>query len=92
MRESTIHARGAFAGRSPRLPARDHRIPVAIVSGAGPALDIIAQQPHVKVVAPRLSFTGLASHGDTTVSFIEKGSIPGPKQSQPRANIVEGSR
>jgi putative ABC transport system permease protein len=38
-----------------------------------PALRELA---HVKAVAPRLSFNGLVSHGDTTVSFIGEGVDP----------------
>ena len=32
--------------------------------------------PHVRTAAPRLSFNGLASHGDTTLSFIGEGVDP----------------
>ena len=36
-------------------------------------LSAIEGTPHVKVVAPRLNFSGLISHQDTTLSFIGEG-------------------
>jgi len=38
-----------------------------------PGIDYIEKLPGVSVVTPRLSFTGLASHGDVTVSFVAEG-------------------
>ena len=43
--------------------------------GAG-ELETIQSLPHVKVVTPRLSFAGLISYGDTTVSFLGEGVVP----------------
>jgi len=36
----------------------------------------VEAQPHVLAVAPRLSFNGLISHGDSTISFIGEGVAP----------------
>jgi len=38
-----------------------------------PELRSIAAMPHVKAVAPRVGFSGLISHGETTMSFIGEG-------------------
>ena len=42
----------------------------------GPELKLIASEPHVVGIAPRLSFSGLASHRDTTLSFVGEGLDP----------------
>ena len=39
-------------------------------------LRIIKKQSHIVAVAPRLSFNGLISHGDSTLSFIGEGVAP----------------
>jgi len=94
MRESTIHA---HVGHLQVVRPGYHDAGAAdpngyLLPGRGPALDIIAQQPDVKVVAPRLAFSGLASHGDTTVSFVGEGIDPKAEVELSRAlNIVEGS-
>lgn len=36
----------------------------------------ILEQPHVELITPRLSFNGLASYGDSTLSFIGEGVDP----------------
>lgn len=38
-----------------------------------PELALLEASPAVKVVAPRLNFSGLISHGETTISFIGEG-------------------
>jgi len=40
------------------------------------ALESIRRMPYVKVVTPQLSFSGLVSHGDTTISFLGVGVDP----------------
>ena len=45
-----------------------------------PFLEAIRNAPHVKVVAPRLSFSGLISHGDITVSFLGQGVDPAKEE------------
>lgn len=51
-------------------------------------LDEIRGLPGVQVVAPRLSFTGLASLGDSTVSFIGEGVEPGLERSMGRGLTI----
>jgi putative ABC transport system permease protein len=46
----------------------------------------IEGMPDVEVVAPRLSFSGLISHGDTTVSFLGEGVDP-EKEAQLSADL-----
>ena len=43
-------------------------------------LALIESLPHVEVATPRLSFAGLISHGDTTVSFLGEGVVPDKEQ------------
>ena len=51
----------------------------------------IENQPHVIALAPRLSFNGLISHGDSTISFIGEGVSPDREESLSRSlTIVEG--
>ncbi len=52
----------------------------------------LATMPHVEAVAPRLSFSGLASVGDTTLSFLGEGLDPVKERLLSRAvEIVEGN-
>jgi len=44
------------------------------------ARGLLKATPHVEVIAPRISFSGLASHGDATVSFIGEGVLPEREQ------------
>lgn len=54
-------------------------------------LDVLAKLPHVKVVAPRLSFNGLLSHGDTTIGVIGEGIDPEKEKAfRPDLSIQEG--
>jgi putative ABC transport system permease protein len=39
-------------------------------------LEILRRTPNLKRLAPKLSFTGLISHGDTTIPFIAEGVDP----------------
>jgi putative ABC transport system permease protein len=39
-------------------------------------IDAIARVPEVRLVTPRLSFAGLISHGQTTISFLGEGVDP----------------
>jgi putative ABC transport system permease protein len=48
----------------------------AVLSDHAPELPVIALTPKVRVVTPRLTFSGLVSHGETTVSFIGEGVAP----------------
>ncbi|HEB97995.1 MAG TPA: ABC transporter permease [Thiotrichales bacterium] len=39
-------------------------------------LDALLQDPEVEMVTPRLSFGGLISHGDNSISFLGEGVVP----------------
>ncbi len=55
------------------------------------ALATIERMPQVRVVAPRLNFTGLISHGETTVAFIGQGVAPDQEKLLSReVHIAEG--
>ncbi len=41
-----------------------------------PERSAISSSPRVRLLAPRLSFSGLVSHGDSTISFIGEGVVP----------------
>lgn len=51
--------------------------------------ELIAGLPHVSEVAPRLAFTGLVSHGNTTVSFIGEGVDPGKENRLSRFVLIQ---
>lgn len=56
-----------------------------------PDFQRLENHPWVKTVAPRLSFSGLASHGDTTVAFLGEGMEPDrEKLFSPELSIVKG--
>ena len=42
-----------------------------------PELEVRTQSPRIKAIIPRLSLTGLISHGESTLSFIGDGEEPG---------------
>jgi putative ABC transport system permease protein len=56
-----------------------------------PERGTIASMPHVTVLAPRLSLSGLVSRGESTLSFIGEGVDPSAERELSRALlIVEG--
>lgn len=55
-----------------------------------PALAIVEGTSSVRSVAPRLNFNGLASHGETTLSFIGEGVDPDKDPSSHNLVVVEG--
>ncbi len=54
------------------------QVPVGkfLLAPDSPWLGQLQQAPGVKAVVPRLSFTGMASHGETTVAFMAEGVDP----------------
>ncbi|MQM32371.1 MAG: ABC transporter permease [Candidatus Accumulibacter phosphatis] len=48
----------------------------------------IERLPHVRAVAPRLSFSGLISHGDSTISFIADGVDPEKEELLSRTLLI----
>ncbi len=55
------------------------------------ALAVIRKQPEVVSVTPRLSFNGLISHADSTLSFIAEGIDPAVDPSTRYLIVVEGA-
>jgi putative ABC transport system permease protein len=53
-----------------------------------PVLQALQSTPGVKTVAPRLSFSGLASHGDTTLSFLGEGVDPDREKNFTDVSII----
>lgn len=94
IRESTIHsqlghiqiARPGYAREGSSDPFR------YVMAGSPPELAHIRRLPGVKIVAPRLSLGGLASHGETTVSILGEGVLPGSEQELSRTiHVIRGS-
>jgi len=62
-----------------------------VIPQARPERQEIETTPGVKVVAPRLSVTGLASHGETSVAFLGEGVDPAREKDLSKAfRIVAG--
>lgn len=55
------------------------------------ALQTIRGDPEVKSVSPRLSFNGLVSHGDSTLSFIGEGVDTKLDPSSQKLAVVDGN-
>src|SRR5947207_1778598 len=93
-RESTIHAHlGHLQVVRPGYYVAGKSDPFAyLLPVDGPALDIVAKEPGVKTIAPRLSFSGLVSHGETTLSFVGEAVSPNREAELSNAlTTVEGS-
>jgi putative ABC transport system permease protein len=58
---------------------------------SSPALSTMEKIPGVKTVTPRLDFTGLISHGESTLSFVGQGIDPKRDPSMRNMLIVEGN-
>lgn len=63
-----------------------------ILPKRSPLLDSLGQMPGVRVIAPRLEFTGLISHGDVTLGYLAKGIDPATDPSLPDLLIVQGEK
>ena len=55
-----------------------------------PAFNAIQNRPDVKSITPRLSFNGLISHADSTLTFIGEGIDPVYDPSKEKLLVVEG--
>ena len=100
MRETTIHsqlghvqiARRGFGEAGAADPFR-YLLPADTAGKLA-----LAEVPEVRVIAPRIEFSGLASLGDTTVSFIAEGVDPRQEAAMHKrhrlgrsVNIVQGA-
>jgi putative ABC transport system permease protein len=90
LRESTIHAHlGHLQVVRPNYHSSGRSDAFAYLLPAGGAvLDMLAKEPGVRAVAPRLSFSGLVSHGETTISFVGEGIDPGRETELSRSLII----
>lgn len=61
-----------------------------LLPGNDPALTVLARTSGVASVAPRLQFTGLVSHGDSTLSFIGEGVDPAKDPALRNLHVVKG--
>lgn len=99
MRESTIRSQ---LGHLQVTRAQYHESGTAdpfgfLIPPSAPVHEALAAEGRVKVVAPRLSFSGLVSLGDATLSFIGDGVVPEREAAIHRShrldtsvNIVDG--
>lgn len=93
MRESTIHSQlGHIQIVRPGYFEKGVADPYAfLLSDQSSAQQIVEKMPGFESLAPRLSFSGLLSHGDTTVAFVGEGVDPvREKPISTRVNIVSG--
>jgi putative ABC transport system permease protein len=61
-----------------------------LLPASPPGLVALEQLPGVRSVAPRLTFSGLVSHGDSTLSFIGEGIDPKIDPSSNNLLVVDG--
>ena len=92
-RESTIHSQlGHVRIFKPGYLENGVADPFAYLLRDDPQRSrLLEAQPHVEAIAPRLSFSGLISHGEATLSFIGEGVAPEPERLLSRSlTITEG--
>ena len=77
-REYSIHSQLGHIQLTRRLDERPGRsnANAAMLAVDSRAVEIVARQPDVELVAPRLSFNGFISAGDATLSFVGEGVDP----------------
>src|SRR5688572_5834730 len=93
MRDATIHSRlGHIQIASSEFFAGSSANPSAFVLPQdAPELALIASIPDVRMVTPRVSFSGLASRGEATISFLGEGVNPEREEQVSRLlHIVRG--
>jgi len=78
MRETTIQSRlGHIQVMRPGFLVRGSSDPFGyLLPEQSPVLEELETAPGVQAVTPRLSFTGLISHGEATMSFLGEGVQP----------------
>jgi putative ABC transport system permease protein len=63
-----------------------------LLSDQAPQLQILLAQGHVKAVMPRLSFGGLISYRDSTISFLGEGVDPAKEELLSRSLVLSHGR
>jgi putative ABC transport system permease protein len=61
-----------------------------LMPAKSPAIQFLGKLPETAAVAPRLNFSGLISHGDSTLSFIGEGIDPDLDPSSRNLLVIEG--
>ena len=90
-REVAINQLGHLQVSRPRYHEEGQANPMAfLLPDTAPALDALERLPGVRSVSPRLTFSGLLSHGDSTLSFIGEGVDPAKDPSTHNLAIVDG--
>jgi putative ABC transport system permease protein len=64
----------------------------SLLAGDSGALRLIAGEPHVSLVASRLRFSGLASSGNTTLSFVGEGVEPDKEAALSQAMTISAGQ
>ena len=93
MRESAIHSQfGHVQIVRPGYYEKGVADPYAfLLPEQSDALSLVERMPGFRSLAPRLAFSGLISHGDTTIAFIGDGVDPvNEKPVSTQVNIVSG--
>ncbi len=93
MRESAIHSQfGHVQIVRPGYYEKGVADPYAfLLPEQSDALSLVGRLPGFRSLAPRLAFSGLISHGDTTIAFIGDGVDPvNEKPVSAQVNIVSG--
>jgi len=91
--KSTVNQIGHIQVSRPGYHEEGRADPLAyLLPSESPAMTVLRGTPGVQSVAPRLSFTGLASHGESTLSFVGEGVDPARDPSARDLFIVEGKQ
>lgn len=93
MREDTIHSQlGHLQIVRPDYFDKGIADPYAfLLPATSPEQKVVETMPGFRSLAPRLSFSGLISHGDTTIAFVGDGVDPvNEKPISSRVTIVSG--
>src|SRR6266498_4116389 len=90
MREATVQSRLGHiqVAKAGFFQQAQNDLSSFVLSDQAPELPVIASTPEVRIVTPRLNFSGLISHGETTLSFIGEGVAPEKEQQVSRFLFV----
>ena len=94
MRDTTIHSQlGHLKIVRPGYFRAGQADPFAfLLPGDAPEYRAISSVPHYRVVAPRLAFNALLSRGETTVSVLGEGVMPGKERELGRSIAITQGR
>jgi putative ABC transport system permease protein len=95
MREATIYSRlGHIQVARSGFFARGHQdLSAFVLPDRSSELALIASRPEVRLITGRLTFSGLISHGETTVPFVGEGVEPTNEEEVSHLlHIIRGDR